>query len=96
MLVAQLGQAYALVGKVYEAREVLQQLEELSRQRYVPPTHMAYVYTGLGDQDKAIDSLEQAYEERAGGVYGIKGSFLFATLRLHPRFTALLTKMNLG
>ena len=96
MLVAQLGQAYALVGKVYEAREVLQQLEELSRQRYVPPTHMAYVYTGLGDQDKAIDSLEQAYEERAGGVYGIKGSFLFASLRSHPRFTALLTKMNLG
>ena len=96
MLLAQLGQAYAMAGKVGEAREVLQRLEELSRQRYVPPTHMAYVYTGLGDQDKAIDSLEQAYEERAGGVYGIKGSFLFTTLRSHPRFTALLRKMNLG
>ncbi len=95
MLLAQLGQAYALAGKVGEAREVLQQLEELSRQRYVPPTHMAYVYTGLGDQDKAIDSLEQAYEERAGGVYGIRGSFLFTTLRSHPRFRALLKKMNL-
>jgi eukaryotic-like serine/threonine-protein kinase len=95
MLLAQLGQAHALVGNVGEAREVLQRLEELSRQRYVPPSHMAYVYTGLGDQDKAIDLLEQAYEERSGGVYGIKGSFLFAGLRPHPRFTALLEKMNL-
>ena len=95
ILLAQLGQAYALAGKVGEAREVLQQLEELSRQRYVSPYHMAYVYTGLAEQDKAIDWLEQAYEERAGGVYGIKGSFLFTTLRSHPRFTALLRKMNL-
>ena len=96
MLLAQLGQAYALAGKVGEARDVLLQLEELSRQRYVPPYHMAYVYTGLGEHDTAIDALEQAYEERAGGVYGIKGSFLFTTLRSHPRFKALLRKMNLG
>jgi hypothetical protein len=57
---------------------------------------MAYVYTGLGDQDTAIDLLERAYEERAGSVYGIKGSFLFTTLRSHPRFRALLGKMNLA
>jgi serine/threonine-protein kinase len=93
---AQLGQAYGLVGKVGEAREVLQQLQELSRQRYVSPYHMAYVYTGLGEQDTAIDWLERACVERAGAVYGIKGSFLFTTLRSHPRFTALLTKLNLA
>ena len=56
---------------------------------------MAYVYTGLGEDDKALDGLEQAYEERAGGIYGIKGSFLFATLRSNPRFIALLKRMNL-
>jgi tetratricopeptide (TPR) repeat protein len=93
---AQLGQAYGLVGKVGEAREVLQQLQELSRQRYVSPYHMAYVYTGLGEQDAAIDWLERACVERAGAVYGIKGSFLFTTLRSHPRFTALLKKLNLA
>ncbi len=92
----QLGHAYALVGKVGQARDVLRQLEELSRQRYVSPYHVAYVYTGLGEQDTAMDWLERAYEERAGAVYGIKGSFLFTTLRSHPRFTALLKKMNLA
>ncbi|MCA1561290.1 MAG: tetratricopeptide repeat protein [Acidobacteria bacterium] len=96
MTLAQLGQAYALVGRVGEARGVLQQLEDVSRHRYVSPYHLAYVYTGLGEQDKAIDLLEQAIEQRAGGVYGIKGSFLFTTLRSHPRFPDLLKRMNLS
>jgi len=94
-LLGQLGQGYATSGKVDEAREVLRQMEELSRERYVPSYHLAYVYTGLGEDDKALDALEQAFEEHAGGIYGIKGSFLFTTLRSHPRFKALLRKMNL-
>ena len=74
---------------------MLRQLEQLSQKRYVSPYHMAYVYTGLGEADRAMDFLERAYEERAGSVYGIKGSFLFTTLHSHPRFQALLKKMNL-
>ena len=93
---AQLGQALALDGKVEEARAVLRELEELSRRRYVSPLHVAYVYTGLAEPDAAIDLLERAFDERAGGLYGIKGSFLFAPLRGHPRFTALLKRMNLA
>jgi hypothetical protein len=50
----------------------------------------------LGDAERAIDLLEEAYGEHAGSVYGIKGSFLFTPLRSHPRFQALLAKMNLA
>ncbi|MEA2712590.1 MAG: adenylate cyclase [Gemmatimonadales bacterium] len=92
---AQLGQAYAMTGKTANAQEVLRQLEQLSQERYVSPYHMAYVYTGLGEADRAMDFLERAFEERAGYVHGIKGSFLFTTLHSHPRFQALLRKMNL-
>ena len=95
MLLAQLGQAYAQMGRVEEARAKLQQLEELAQDRYVPSYHMAYVYTGLGEDEEALDALEQAFEERAGGIYGIKGSFLFASLKSYPRFKTLLRKMNL-
>jgi eukaryotic-like serine/threonine-protein kinase len=93
---AQLGQAYAVAGAPEKARAVLAELEQLARQQYVSPYHFAYVHTGLGEHDAAIDWLERAYEQRAGAVYGIKGSFLFAGLRGHPRFTALLRKMNLA
>ena len=93
---AQLGQALAQVGQTDEAREILRQLHEISTRRYVSPYHMAYVYTGLGEQEQAMDWLERAYGERAGGIFGVKGSFLFTSLREHPRFKALLRKMNLA
>lgn len=43
-----------------------------------------------------MDLLERAYRERAGALFGVKGSFLFTSLRGHPRFQALLRRMNLG
>jgi serine/threonine-protein kinase len=93
---AQLGQAYGLAGRVDDARNVLRQLDERARAGYVTPYHFVFVYTGLGEQERALDFLERAFEERGGAIYGIKGSFLFAPLRQHPRFTALLKKMNLA
>jgi len=95
MWLAQLGQVHAMAGHVDDARAILRRLEHMSGQRYVSPYHFAYVYTGLHQHDRAIDYLERAYEDRAGAVYGIKGSFLFTALHDHPRFVALLRKMNL-
>jgi serine/threonine protein kinase/Tfp pilus assembly protein PilF len=93
---AQLGQAYALAGRADRARDVLRQLEDRARTSYVTPYHLAFVYTGLGEHERALDLLERAFAERTGAVYGIKASFLFAPLRAHPRFQALLKKINLA
>jgi serine/threonine-protein kinase len=95
LYLGQLGEAFGMAGRTEEAREVLRRLDELSTQRYVSPYHKAYTYTGLGEHERALDFLERAYEERTGAVFGIKGSFLFTPLRSHPRFIALLRKMNL-
>jgi len=91
MLLGQLGEAYALAGRTQEANDVLKRLRERQTSSY----HLAYVYTGLGDDEAAMDCLERAYEEQAGGLYGIKGSFLFRRLVTHPRFIDLLRRMNL-
>ena len=96
MWLAQLGEAHALAGNVERAREVLDTLEDCSHELYVPPYYFAYVYTGLGDTERALDYLERAVAERAGPAYSIKGSFLLAPLRGHPRFRALLQQMNLA
>jgi len=96
MYIAQLGEAYAVAGRTEEARVILRQLEEMSRERYVSPYHIAYVYTGLGEYDRAIDLLEQALADHSGSIYGVKGSFLFTPLKSHPRFQNLLKKLNLA
>ncbi|HQR45434.1 MAG TPA: protein kinase [Thermoanaerobaculia bacterium] len=96
IFLAQLGQAYAVTGEVGRARRILDQLHERAKREFISPYHFAYVHTGLGEADAAVDWLERAFERRSGAIYGIKGSFLFRSLRKHPRFEALLRQMNLA
>jgi TolB-like protein/Tfp pilus assembly protein PilF len=97
MWLGQLGEAYALAGNLAKAREILGELEERrAAGAFVSPYHIAYVYTGLRDSDRAMDLLERAVAERTGPAYSIKGSFLLAPLRNHPRFRALLRQMKLA
>jgi serine/threonine protein kinase/Flp pilus assembly protein TadD len=91
----QLGEAYALAGRRDEAHAILRELEDPTRPETASPYHRAYVYAGLGEDDRAIDCLERAFENRAGAMYGLRGSFLFTSLRRHPRFVALTKRMGL-
>ncbi|HEU4722458.1 MAG TPA: tetratricopeptide repeat protein, partial [Gemmatimonadaceae bacterium] len=91
----QLGAAYGMCGEEEKARAIARDLEEKARTSYVSPYHLAYVYTGLGEHDLAIDQLEQAMRARGGPIYGIKGSFLFVPLREHSRFQRLLRELKL-
>ena len=95
MWLAQLGQAQALVGATQKAREILRELEDPARPSPASLYHLAYVHTGLGDAEHAMDCLERAFEKGSGALFGMKGSFLLAPLRHHPRFLALLRKMRL-
>jgi TolB-like protein/Tfp pilus assembly protein PilF len=91
---ALLGRLYARTGRTDEAREILRQLRELSKQRYVLAFNIALVHIGLGENDAAIDLLEQAYEQRDGYDIGfIKIDPSLDPLRGHPRFEALVLKI---
>jgi hypothetical protein len=74
----------------------LRQLEEKATHSYISPYQLVFVYTGLGEHERALDLLERSVDEHAGAAYGIKGSFLLAPLKPHPRFQALLRKMKLA
>jgi adenylate cyclase len=90
-----LGHAYAASGRRGEALKILDELKEMSKQKYVSPYDMAVLYTGLGEKDRAIEQLNKAYEERAGWVISLKVEPLFDPLRSDPRFADLARRMRL-
>ncbi len=93
---ALLGYSYAASGRRAEARQILDALDELSKEQYVSAFHKAAIHTGLGEKDQALELLEQAYEERVGMMRLLKVEPMFDPLRSDPRFTELLKKVGLA
>lgn len=91
-----LANAYGLAGRPSEARALLEELTTLRRTTYVPPFAMAAVYRGLGEVDQALEWLEKGVEERdLIVVTGLRSEPRYIPFYGHPRFQALLHKMNL-
>ena len=92
--VSSVGYAYAVSGDRAKAEQVLRDLEELAKQRYVSPANRAAVYLGLGEKEQALDWLEKAYEDRDPIFWWINGDQLYDSLRGAPRFEALVQKVD--
>ncbi len=88
------GYIYGLAGETEKAREVLNYRLALSRKRYVNITDFTMIYAGLGEYDKALDSLEQAFERREGWLMLLQVEPMYDSLRNNPRFKAIQEKMN--
>jgi len=95
--IAALGYVYAVSGKKAEAQKVRDRLKVLSEQKYISPRFMASIYAGMGEKDKALESLSAAYEDRSLQIGpGIIGDPTYDSLRTEPRFQDLLRRMGLN
>jgi tetratricopeptide (TPR) repeat protein len=93
-LLALLGHAYASSGNKTEALKILDQMKELSKQRYVSAYSFALVYLGLGDNEEALRWLDKSYQDRDGSdIALIKINPFFDPLRGDPHFEALVAKV---
>ena len=90
-----LGWVYTLAGRIAEAKKILDELHELARKTYVLPYVFVLIYFGLGEMDKALDWIEKEIDEQDGMIMNILVMPTFDPLRSHPRYHALLRKMNL-
>jgi tetratricopeptide (TPR) repeat protein len=90
-----LGLGYARSGRTAEARKLLDELQELARKEYVSFFSLMTIYLGLGEIDNAFELLEKAVDERELKMIHLHIDPLFDPLRSHPRYRALLRRMNL-
>jgi TolB-like protein/Tfp pilus assembly protein PilF len=91
-----LAHAHAVAGNTDQARTILQKLLEQSARTYVPPTSVAVIYAGLGDNEQALAWLDKAYAVRDDGLMMVKIHPIFDGLHQDPRFQGLLRRMNLA
>jgi len=95
LMSAALAHTYGKCGKTKEARQLLRDLTELAKYKYVTPHFLAGIHIGLGENDKAIEYLEKSYREHSHWLVYLHIDPSMDDLRNDPRFQDLLQRVGL-
>jgi len=60
-----LAQSLAVAGKKKKAVQILDELTQLAKQKYIAAYFFAGIHIGLGDDDRAMEYLEKSWEEHS-------------------------------
>jgi tetratricopeptide (TPR) repeat protein len=83
------------LGRREEADEILNRLEDASRQHYVRPEIMAMGWATLGETDRAFACLERAFQVRSAGLIYLHVDPGYQPLRVDPRLGQLVERIGL-
>ena len=89
-----LARAYADLGDIERAEEILQTLRSMAHGDYVVAWNLAIVACGIGRVEEAMLLLEGAYERREPALPFLKSLPWFKSLSREPRFRELM--QNIG
>jgi eukaryotic-like serine/threonine-protein kinase len=92
---AALAHTYGKSGRAKEALQLLDDLTELAKHKYVAPHFFAGIHLGLGENDRAIECLEKSWEERCHWLIYLHLDPCMDDLRSDPRFQDLLNRVGL-
>jgi tetratricopeptide (TPR) repeat protein len=95
VLLAWLAHAKATRGECGVARTILEALDRLRAQRFVPAYHLALAHVGLGQEDEAFALLDEACEERDPALINLAGEPRFDPIRGATPFARLLVRLHL-
>jgi len=95
MMRAALAHTLGTAGRPVEAGQILDDLTRLAKQKYVAPYFLAGIQIGLGENDRALEYLETAYEEHSNWLIYLHIDPSMDGLRDDPRFQDLLRRVGL-
>jgi serine/threonine-protein kinase len=92
--IGHIGYALAASGRKKEALGVLDQLEELSKERFVGSYNKALIHLGLRADDRVFECLESAFVEKDSWLPMSNTLPLWDSVRSDPRFIALMRRVG--
>jgi tetratricopeptide (TPR) repeat protein len=95
-IATQLAISYFKMGDRKNTKRFVDHLEKRSASSTEAAYRLALVHSAIGDKDRALALLEQAFERRDDRMVWIKVEPEFENLRSDPRFQSLTAKMRLA
>ena len=95
MAAAGLGFAYGKAGRFADATRIIKELDEIAKERPVPPQEKAIIYIGMGELDKAFQQLETSYSEHFAALAYLTTDPLYEDLQSDSRYSDLARRMRL-
>lgn len=92
--VATAASAIAASGQRAEAEALLRRLHQLQKMRWVCPYELATTYLALGDKERALSELENAYHAHSICMVWLKDDPRLDPLRSVPRFRLILERTS--
>jgi tetratricopeptide (TPR) repeat protein len=90
------ARALALLGRVDEARKILEDLESADAANPVPAVKFAYIHEALGNYDLCLDYLEQGIEDRSWAMPTAVREHTLDGVRDTPRFRKIMDGLGLS
>jgi serine/threonine-protein kinase len=91
-VIAHRANIHALMGEQEKGRTLLEEAIALGGD----PGYVGYVWTALGEHDRAFECLNRAIDENSWFVFHLKVHPALDPLRSDPRFDLLLERLGLG
>ncbi len=93
---SELGYCHARMGRRDLAHCIVQDLQRRAQQEWVSPLSEALVYVGLGEENAAMQRLEDAFEKRIRQLIWVNVDPRYDSMRRNPGFQALIARLGLS